>query len=180
MKIRFGGADTRSIKMLESFSRGFFISDLVDNRDEKIHRFLCKTNFENGSSIFGNRSLEEMQDFRDTVSGALDNSSDEEVAGIIQYYVQRIKNYAHIESLWQGRIKQARVVCVDVPRTGACEFYKGKIISVENAFNQIKIFQTLTPEKYSKEISSNNFEVPPFYHFCRCRIQGIIPGVKYD
>lgn len=177
MKIKFGGADARSIKMLESFPHGLFISELVDNYDKNIHDFLRKTNFENGSSIFGNRSPAEMQDFRDVVNGALDNVSDEVVSGIIQFYVQRLRNYGHIESLFQARIRQARIVCVDVPRTDACKFYEGKIISVEDALNKLRWFQTLTPEEYGRQISNNVFDIPPFYQFCRCRLQGIIPGV---
>lgn len=177
VKIRFGGADTRSIKTLNSFPHGLFISELVDNRDPEIHAFLRRTNFGNGSSIFGRRSPEEMQDFRDVCNGSLNNSSDEEVAGIIQYYVQRIRNYGHIESMQQGRIKQARIVPIDIPRTKVCEFYEGKLISVEVAYNQVKHFQTLTPEQYYKEISTKEFEIPPFYRFCRCRFKAIIPGV---
>ena len=177
MKIKFGGADTHSIKMLNSFPHGLFINELINNRDEKIHRFLCKNYLENGAALFGRESSDEMNDFRKVVGSALDNVSDENIAGIIQFYVQRLRNYGHIESLLQARIKQARIVCVDVPRTDVCKFYEGKTISVEDAFNKLKWFQTLTPEEYGREISNKVFDIPPFYQFCRCRLEGIIPGV---
>lgn len=73
MKIKFGGADTRSIKMLNSFPHGLFISEFVNNRDEKIHRFLCKNYLENGAALFGRESSDEMNDFRKVVGGALLN-----------------------------------------------------------------------------------------------------------
>lgn len=177
MKIKFGGADTRSIKMLNSFPHGLFISEFVNNRDEKIHRFLCKNYLENGAALFGRESSDEMNDFRKVVGGALDNVSDEDVSGIIQFYVQRLRNYGHIESFFQARIRQARIVCADIPRTDTCKFYEGKLISVEDAFNKLKWLQTLTPEEYGREISNNVFDIPPFYQFCRCRLEGIVPGV---
>lgn len=177
MKIKFGGADTRSIKMLNSFPHGLFINELINNCDEKIHRFLCKNYLENGAALVSQESSDEMNDFRNVVGGALDNVSDENIAGIIQFYVQRLRNYGHIESLLQARIKQARIVCVDVPRTDVCKFYEGKTISVEDAFNKIKRFQTLTLEEYGQEISNKVFDIPPFYQFCRCRPEGIIPGM---
>ncbi len=163
MKIKFGGADTRSIKTLNGFSDGFFITELVDSADERIHRFLCENYLENGAALFGRESPDEMQDFREVCGGALDNVSDENIAGIIQFYVQRLRNYGHIESLFQARIKQAKIESSGKPRTAMCKFYEGKILLVTDAYNQIKWFQTLSPEDYHKQISSVEFGIPPLY-----------------
>ncbi len=177
MRIKFGGADTRSIKMLNSFSQGFFISELVNNADEKIHRFLSTNYLENGVALFGKESSDELQDFREVCGGALDSISDEDVVGIIQFYVQRLRSYGHIESLFEAKIKQAKIESLGKPRTAMCKFYEGKILSVVDIYHQIKWFQTLSPEDYHKQISSVEFGIPPLYKNCRCSLEGIIPGL---
>lgn len=177
MNIKFGGADNRSIKLLEDFTKGFFISEFVDNHNKKILDFLIENYFKNGAALFGRESPYEIQEFRKVTKGGLDKLSDKDIVGIIQFFVQRLRNYAHVESLWQARIKEARIVPTEIPRTRICEFYEGKLISVETAYNQIKYIQTLTPDQYFQEILNKEFEIPPLYRFCRCRLIAIIPSV---
>lgn len=173
--IRFGGSDTNSIKFLESFPRGLFISELVNNSDKRIHDFL-QTQF---TKVLGKRSTEEMQDFRNFCNGALDNVSDDDVAEIIQFYVLRIKNYAHLESMYQGGLKEARIIPLEVPRTAVCESYEAKTISVKNAFEIIQWFKTLSHAEYYRQISNKDFGIPPLYRNCRCRFQAVIAGANF-
>ncbi len=177
MSIKVGGADNVSIKTISGFPQGFFISESVNNHDDRIHQVLIKQNFHNGSSLFHGVSHLNCQELRKVCNGSLDRISDEEIHAIMIYYVQRIRNYGHIESLWRARLKQARIVPMLTPRTGVCEYYEGKVISVEQAYNTIQWFKTLSPEEYGKQIAIKDFSIPPLYFGCRCSLEGVIPGL---
>jgi len=177
--MNLGGADNASIKMQNDFPNGLFISELFDDSNRTIERFLRKNYFENGAALFGRESPDELQAFREVCNGALDNISDEEVYGIIQFYVQRLKNYAHLKSLASARIKTARIIADPKPRTEMCKFYEGKIISVEEGLNTLEWLQTLSPKQQGEVISTKDFGFPPLYRLCRCTLEGLIRGVDY-
>ncbi len=175
--ITFGGPDKVSINFLKTFRNGLFISELVDNSDKRIHDVLIKQNFINGSSLLHGESDLDCQELREVCHGKLNNLSDKEIHAIMTFYVQRVKNYSHIENLWQGRIKHARIIPLSIPRTGVCDYYEGKLIDVEKAFQTIQRFKILTYEDYNKEISTKDFGFPPLYKGCLCELQGLIAGI---
>jgi tetratricopeptide (TPR) repeat protein len=180
--IQFGGADKKSLEEINSFHNGLFVSELLDNTNLRIHQVLAKQNFINGSSLFHGISEVDCQELRTVCNGKLDSISDKEIHGIMMFYVQRITNYAHINSMQQAQIKWARIIPSGVPRAGICKEYEGTLVDVEKAFTAIERFKTLTHEEYFKEISSNNPYFPPLYRECKCTLEGIIPGIDsiYD
>ena len=178
--MKFDGTDKRSLKELNSFLNGLFISELVNNSDVKIHQVLVQQNFCNGSSLFHGISDIDCQEFREVCNGTLDNVSDEKIHRIMMFYVQRIKNYAHIDSMQQAQIKWARITPSGVPRSGICKEYEGQLVDIEKAFTEIERLKTITHEQYFKEISSKNFWFPPLYQGCRCSLEGLIPGIDND
>lgn len=178
MNLKFGGSDTRSLKTLASFPKGLFISELVDNQDPKIHQFLIDNYLARGAALFGRESPEAIQDFRETAGGSLDHISDPDVTGIIQFYVQRARNYGHIESLHSAMIGAAKVICIDSPRNNLCRSKRGRLLDIASAYNALKWFQTLAPEDYWREISTKDYCIPPFYRDCRCRLEGVIAGIN--
>lgn len=175
--VQFGGSDERSLREINSFPNGLFISELLDNSDFRIHQILAKQNFINGSSLFQGVSEIDCQELRKVCNGKLDNISDKEIHGIMMFYFQRIKNYAHIASMQEAHIKWARITPLGVPRAEICKNYEGKLVDVEKAFIEIKRLKNLTHEEYFKEISKNNFWIPPFYRECRCSLEGLIAGI---
>ena len=118
-----------------------------------------------------------VQNLREVCDGALDDISDEAIHPLMIFYVQRVRNYIDIERWRKMKLKGARIIPAKIPRTAVCEFYEGKIISVEDAFQAIQKYKTFTPRLYYKEITSSNCLIPPFYYECRCRMEAIIPGV---
>lgn len=144
--IRFGGPDKVSIRLLAEWPNGLLFSPgAADLTKEKIEE-----HFTNGSSVFHGGDL------------------------IEKYYVGRVRNYAHIGTLEQARIRKARVVAT-LP--SACKVHDGRIIDVVNVASWIKWFRTLQPEEYAKRVFGKDYGFPPFGIGCDCRLEGVIPGV---
>jgi hypothetical protein len=140
--ITFGGPDEASIRLLEGWPNGLFYRPDVcgDHTAELIEK-----HFTNGSSVFHDGDPFE------------------------RYFVARVRNYAHVETMAQTEIRNARVV-------GDC--HDGKIIKVSDASSWVKWFRTLTPEEYGLRVFGKDYGFPPFSIECSCRMAGIVPGVE--
>jgi hypothetical protein len=177
--IRLGGPDTGSIRFLQNWPGGMFISPLVDNSDQRIHQFLVERFFANGSLLFGTESSV-LNDFRDVCGGSLDGETNQVVYAIAQYFVQRIHNFRHVESIAMAEIIQARVPPADYLTPTTCIGHAGRMVNVIDASKRIRWMKTLTAEDYGILAYAVDFGFPPFDILCSCRIEGIIPGVDYD
>ena len=177
--IRLGGPDTVSIRFLQNWPGGMFISPLVDNSDQSIHQFLVERFFANGSLLFGPESSV-LSDFRDICGGLLDSETDQIVYAVVQYFVQRIRNFCHIESIAMAEILQARVPPADQLTPTTCIGHAGRTVNVMDASKRIRWMKTLTAEDYGILAYAVDFGFPPFDILCSCSIEGIIPGVDYD
>lgn len=177
--IQLGGADIPSIEAFWQLPNLMFISERVDNNDVNIHKFLIKRYFENGAALFGRESIEDLQDFRVVCNGGLDDMDDTGVYEIIQYFVCRLRNIAHFGSLKQAAIKNARIVSFPKPRADVCKFNENKIIDVSDCIDKINEIYSKSPSDQGIILNSTNFEFPPFYKLCRCRVEGLIAGIDY-
>lgn len=176
--IQFGGKDSASIKAFYGLPNLMFISELVDNDDKHIHEFLITNYFEKGAALFGRESREELQAFRNVCNGSLANENDANVYSIIQFFVQRLRNYARLKFLNCARIERARIVSTN-PRTEMCKFYENKLIDVKDSLVKIDWIYSKSPIEQGKILMTTNIEVPPLYKLCRCGLEGLIRGVDY-
>lgn len=150
--IRFGGGDTRSIRWLAEHKE-FRITALVKRNHEQLLRFLQREYLEKGAALFGRRSPEALQDFRQAAGGELDHCSDEVIALIIQDAVQTIRNRSHLQSLIEAIIEEAEIVAVCDPHScQSCSRKNGTRIKVK----------------------INSTEIPPYHSGCRCRLIGVV------
>jgi hypothetical protein len=166
--LSLGGSDRASIKFLKKWPRGFYVSPLVDNFDCNLQDFLIKQCFENGAAMFARRSAHEMQMVREWARGHLDASQDNEVYQIVQYFFERVKNYTHIRSLSDAEIPFART-------TGEC--HPVRLVKVQETRLLIRAFRQMSLQQYGDEVYGKDHGFPPFDLDCRCRMEGVIPGV---
>lgn len=172
--IRFGGPDKNSIAAAASFENGLFISPFVDSANAELQQFLIEQYFTNGAALFGRESSHEL----DGVRRAADLPaafSDERIYEIVQYFVQRVRNYAHLETLFEGEFDEAIVDVEDTdPR---CTKYRDKKIRVEACRSNLDWFRTLSHEEYMEKVYGRDWGFPPFHTLCRCRLSGVIEGI---
>lgn len=173
----FGGKDTASINAFGRLKKRMFISEHLDHKDVKVYDFLIENYFENGAALFGRESPEELQDFRNVCGGKLDGLDDQEVYGIIQFFVQRLKIYAHLLFLSAAKIESARIVAMAKPRTGVCSFYDGMVIDVELCLKYLEDLYSLETEEQGYMLMNQETGIPPLYKLCRCTLEGVIPGL---
>lgn len=141
--VRFGGPDKVSIRLLDEWPNGLFYRPDVEGDHTAA---LVEKHFTDGSSVL------------------IDGDPFE------RYFVARVRNYAHIESLVQAGIWKAR-------STGEC--HPVRAIGVADAARRIKWFRTLSAEEYRWGVFGKDYGFPPFDIDCRCGMEGIIPGVEY-
>lgn len=172
--ITFGGPDRGSIRAASLFPNGLFISPLIENNaDPKIHHHLYERHFVNGSALFGRESPEEMADFR-AVAG-LDDIGDTATVEIIQYYVQRIRNYRDIVRIvYELEIDEAFTDAGD----DACDQVESRV-SLTQALKKLQWMSCLPQWSYERFCFGRNLGFPPFEIRCRCLLEAIIPGVDY-
>ena len=151
-KLDFGGPDTRAVKFFNKLD-GFYFSTFVDNRQQTIRDFLREEYLEKGAALFGRESPESLDDFRRAANGKLDNINDQGVQVIIRSSVQRIRNYAHINSLRQGAFKWAKVMAIlDARTTPICAHLNGKFIRVGVAAKAIDRFTKMDAGEYALDL----------------------------
>lgn len=171
--IRLGGPDRVSMRLLEEWPNGLCLSPLIKHPSQNLTDFLIKQYFENGAALFGRESSYEIELVRETVGGAFAGLDVPEITRIVQYYVQRTRNYAHIETLTQGMICKARIV----GSGDGCVGRDGQIVSIVDAMSWVKWFKTLSYEEYGYRVYGKDQIFPPFDLECTCRLEGVIPGV---
>lgn len=159
--IKLGGPDKVSIDFIAR-TRLFVAPGIADQ--DRVRRFLVERYFENGAALFGRHTPEEMQDFRG-VAGV--DWSDEETYLVIQYFVQRVRNYAHLESLSSAGFDEASIVS-----NGDGCGRDSERINVARTIDRLRSELELSPEEYEQRIFGRYNGIPPFNLECRCRIDG--------
>jgi len=150
--LKFGGPDTRAVRFFDRLD-GYYFSSFVDNRRPELQNFFREEYLKKGAALFGRETTESINDFRIAAGGKLDNVSDYGVRTIITSSVQRIRNYAHIQSMRQGRFKWARIVAIlDAKTSPICRFMDGKFIRVKVAAETVDRFARLQPGDYALEL----------------------------
>ena len=156
IKLRFGGADTRSIKFFGQLDH-FYFSKFADNRRDELKNFLQKEYLEKGNAIFGKKSRKEIDEFRKAAGEKLKNLNDRAVETIIHSSVQRIRIWGHIGSMAQAKIKQAKIVAILDNRTSdICTELNGKIINIGTAQTAIEKLNKLESGKFAAEMYESN------------------------
>lgn len=152
VKLRFGGADVRSIEFIKNLDH-FYFSKFGNNTSESLRKFFVERYFENGAALFGRESSEELEEFRQAAGEKLKNLTDRQTKVIVQTAVQRVRNWAHVGSLSQARIAKARLVAtLDSRTTEICKELDGKIIRVGVAQTTIERLNQLEPGEFAKEL----------------------------
>lgn len=153
VKLRFGGPDTRAVRFFSKLDH-FYFSTFVDNRRDELKAALREQYLEKGAALFGRGTKEELDDFRKAAGGKLDNLNDFAVETIVQSSVQRVRNYAHVNSLRQARIERAKIVAIVDGKctTGICPHLDGKFIDVGVAAEAVDRLTALEPGDYALEL----------------------------
>lgn len=153
VKLRFGAPDERASKFFGGLDN-FYFSTFVDNSRDEIKRFLRAEYLDKGAALFGRETPESLDDFRKSAGGKLDNLNDRAVSTIVHSSVQRIRNYAHVNSLRQARIKLAKIVAiVDGKCTSQiCPTLDGKMVRVGVAADAVDRLTHLSPGDYALEL----------------------------
>ena len=175
--IKLGGPDRVSIRLLNEWPGGLCFSPQIKNHTRKLTQFLIEQFFENGAGLFGRQSSDRLQDLREAAGGSLDDLDDASIHVIALYYVQRVRNYVHIQSLIEAGIEKARVPPVDHLTPTTCLGHGGRIVDVSYAASCITWFKTLTHPQYGMGVFNKNYDFPPFNIHCTCRLAGIISGI---
>lgn len=152
IKLRLGGADNTSINFIGELDH-FYFSKFGGNTSEPLRRFFVERYFEDGAALFGRESTEEMQDFRNAAAEKFTNLTDRSIKAIIQTAVQRIRNWAHIGSLYQAGFELARIVAtLDTRTTELCRELNGKLVRVGVAQAAIERLSQLEPGEFAAEL----------------------------
>lgn len=179
-----GGKDNVSIQFLSGWSNGLFIAP---GMGQDVAAFLVERYFENGAALFGRESSDEMQDFR---NAAVVDWNDEETYRVIQYYVQRVRNYGHIESLYQAGFEQARVVSHSWPEKYVHHFQNGEtvtayevartchqekdcnLLDIFSIYHRLQWIKGLSFDDYERKVYGRDLGFPPFNIECACSLEG--------
>jgi hypothetical protein len=152
IKLRLGGPDSTSIKFIGELDH-FYFSKFANNTSEPLRNFFTERYFKDGAALFGRESTEELEDFRKAAGEKLKNLTDRQTRAIVQTSVSRVRNWAHIGSLSQAKIKLARIVAtLDARTTEICRELNGKIIRVGVAQKAIERLNRLEPGDFAAEL----------------------------
>jgi hypothetical protein len=153
VRLKFGGPDVRASKFFGELDH-FYFSTFVNNSRKEIKDFLRDEYLDKGAALFGRETPESLDDFRRSAGGKLDNLNDRAVSTIVHSSVQRIRNYAHVNSLKQARIKLARIVAiVDGKCTSQiCPYLDGKLVRVSVAADAVDRLTEMEPGDYALDL----------------------------
>lgn len=152
IKLKLGGADTRSIKFVGKLDH-FYFSKFANNTSEPMRKFFVERYFKDGAALFGRESSDELAEFRKSAGEKLKNLTDRQTKTIVQTAVQRVRNWAHIGSLSQAELKLARIVAtLDSRTTEICKELDGKIIRVGVAQSAVERLGKLEPGEFAAEL----------------------------
>jgi SPP1 gp7 family putative phage head morphogenesis protein len=135
---------------------------------------------EKGAALFGRQTKESLDDFRKAAGGKLDKLNDRAVSLIVHSSVQRVRNYAHINSLRQARVELGKIVAIIDERTSEiCQHLNGKFIRVGVAAETVDRLTQLSPgdfalELYKGELGRAFASDPVAYVKDRVRDDGVI------
>lgn len=150
-RLKFGAADTRAVNFFNDLDSWYF-SSFVDNRRDELHGFFKKTYLDQGSAAL-RETVESIEEFRRAAGGKLDRVNDFGVKTIIRSSVQRMRNYAHIKQLSQGRYKLAKIIAIiDARTTPICHFLDGKYIRVGVMAETVDRLTKMDPGEYALEL----------------------------
>lgn len=150
-RLKFGAADTRAVNFFNDLD-GWYFSSFVDNRREELHEFFRKTYLEQGSAAL-RETVESIEEFRRAAGGKLDRVNDFGVKTIIRSSVQRMRNYAHIKQLAEGRYKLAKIIAIiDARTTPICHFLDGKYIRVGVMAETVDRLTKMDPGEYALDL----------------------------
>lgn len=155
-KLKLGTADTRAVRFFKEVDH-WYLSGIVDNRRPELHKLLHDEYIAKGRQLFGRGvSGEMLDDFRRAAGGKLDNINDFGVKTIINSSVQRIRSYANINQLRQGRYKWGRIIPTMDERTSPICIYFGqpppKYVRIGVAASTIDRLTKLEPGDYALEL----------------------------
>lgn len=179
--VQFGGADTRSVRMLDSFQHGFWLCDQVGIGSPEIQNLLRVEYIEKGRALFGRGPSSEMfEQFRQAGGRRLAGIDDHEIKAIITFAVQRVRNYGNILQLKQGTYKYAsvRAIVDDGKTCSFCSNAHGQRFLVSPAAQIIKRYAAMMPGDYAQALHFEKAMFPPFHRTCRCEPEGV--GVLDD
>jgi hypothetical protein len=180
------------LRWLDEFGSQLYLDDRLTGRFQKRALDFIRCEYiEKGAALFGRETSESLNDFRQTVDGALDTADDSEIYQILCFAVQRIRNAADILQMAQSvTITRLRIVSVIDEKTSPfCRLIDGKYISLAAAVAAVP--KLLTPRKsYSLIDIRNAFDlddiledtfvleggIPPYHFECRTRLAAVIPG----
>jgi len=152
VRLKFGAPDTRSVNFFKKLDH-FYFSTFVNNKRDELKDFLREEYLEKGAALFGRGTKESLDDFRAAAGGKLDALNDRAVDTIAVSSVQRIRNYAHINSLRQAAIKRGKIVAIIDERTSEiCIYLNGKFINIGIAAETIDRLTQLEPGDYALEL----------------------------
>lgn len=156
IKLKLGGADTKSIRFIGELDH-FYFSKFANNTSEPLRKFFVEQYLENGAALFGRESTEELEAFRQAAGDKLKNLTDRQTKTIVQTAVQRVRNWAHIGSLSQAKIRYARYAAtLDARTTEICRGIDGKKIKVGVAQSAIERLNQLEPGDFAVELYESN------------------------
>lgn len=152
IKLKLGGADTKSIKFIGDLDH-FYFSKFANNTSKPMRSFFVERYFKDGAALFGRETSEELADFRAAAGEKFKNLTDRQTKTIVQTATQRVRNWAHIGSLSQAKIKLARIVAtLDSRTTDVCRELNGKLIRVGVAQTAIERLNQLEPGDFAAEL----------------------------
>ena len=164
---RLGGPDKVSIRSFQDWPNGICLSPLITEHTRELTDFLIGQYFENGAALFGRESAEEMEMVRAAVGEPFAMLEVREIYRFVQYYVLRVRNYAHLGTMSQAMIRHAIV-------RGSC--HEEHFVTIADAVSWVKWFQKLSTAEYARRVFGKDFGFPPFDIDCRCRMEGLIEG----
>jgi hypothetical protein len=196
MAVQFGGPDRRSVEILRRFRHGLFLSEKLYGLEAELGGFINAEYLEKAGGLFGRQTPDSLSDFRQAARGALDDEADSAVALILQYAVQRLRNYGQVLSLRAALFDYARIVASkdggDIP---LCAFLHGKRILLVAATVAVKRLTEMSPEEQcatlhaanpidyirsqvtgdivNSEVVLQGKAIPPFFPRCACRLEGV-------
>ncbi|MCW5959276.1 MAG: hypothetical protein KIS76_03885 [Pyrinomonadaceae bacterium] len=165
VRLRLGGPDRVSIAFFSDLDH-FYFSKFADNTSDSLKKFFVKEYFQNGAALFGRQTSESLDDFRKALGEKYKNNTDRQINTIVTTGTQRIRNWAHVGTLSQARIKYARYAAtLDERTTDLCRGINGKRIAVGTAQKAIERLNGLEPGEFAKELyestAAKNFRKDP-------------------
>jgi len=118
-----------------------------------MRRFFVEKYFEDGAALFGRENTHELSEFRKAAGDRFKNLTNRQTKTVVQTAVQRTRNWAHIGTLNQAKIKLARLVAtLDLKTSALCEWLNGKIVKVGVAQGAIEKLNQLAPKEFALQL----------------------------